>query len=63
MSQLGTQPMRPELGDSGTTAYRAMPRSRVAVLGVEFRSMFTSPKSCMTRSSCRKSSWPLSRYP
>ena len=58
-----TQPIKPELGDSGTTAYLAIDKSLVAVLGVEFSNMFTSPKSCMTRSSCRKSSWPFSRYP
>ena len=34
-------PISPLLGDSGTTAYRAMDRSRRAVDGVEFSSMFT----------------------
>ena len=63
VSQLGTHPMSPELGDSGTTAYLAMERSPALVAGVASRSMFTSPNSCMTRSSCLRSSWPLSRYP
>ena len=63
VSQFGTHPMSPLFGDSGTTAYLAMDKSLVAVAGVELSSMFTSPKSCMTRSSCRRSSWPLSRYP
>ena len=61
MSQLGTQPIRPELGDRGITAYLAIERPRAADAASPASSELTRPNSCMTRSSCLRSSWPLSK--
>ena len=61
VSQLRTQPMSPEFGDRGITAKRAIDKLRSDVARSAASRLFTRPKSCMTRSSCRRSSWPLSR--
>lgn len=61
MSQLGTQPMSPELLDRGRMAYRWMLRLNLAVFRSLVRRAFTSPNSCITRSSCLRSSRPFRR--
>ena len=58
VSVLGTQPIRPELGERGMTAYRAMLRSLSAVVLSLASMLLTNPNSCITRSSCRRSSCP-----
>jgi hypothetical protein len=52
VSQLGTHPISPLLGERGPLSAAARSRASNA---------FTSPNSCMTRSSCLRSSCPLSK--
>lgn len=61
VSQFCTQPIRPDLAARGIAQYRVIRRFLLAVFGLFLSSRFTSASNCITLSSNRISSLPLSK--
>ena len=61
VSQRGNQLINPVFWDSGITENLSIPKCLLWVSGSFFKSAFIKPNNCITRSSWRKSSCPLSK--